>query len=129
MKSVDVQPGMEIEISRKGVVTRLTVDKIKKLPVYENVYAFFTHELGRVYVDETTTITLLSEAPDPQKFGMRAIVNGQRYLCVQAFDRITGRNSLWKCDDESAVFYSWYEMLDKGDVEFVKDEEHWFSMS
>lgn len=129
MKPEDVQPGMEIEVSRKGVVSRLTVDKIEKLPVYGDVNAFFTHELGRVYVAESTTITLISEAPDPQKFGMRAIVNGQRYVCVQTFDRNDGRNSLWKCDDESTVFYSWDEMLDKGNVEFVKDEEQWFSMS
>ena len=128
MKSIDVQPGMEIEISRKGVVTRLTVDEIKKLPEYGDVYAFFTDEIGCVYVDETATITLISEAPDPQKFGMRAIVNGQRYLCVQAYGRNDGPNSLWKSDNELSVFYSWDEMLDKGNVEFVKDEEQWFSM-
>lgn len=129
MKPEDVQPGMEIEISRKGVVTRLTVDKIEKITSYGDVYAFLTREHGRVYVAETTTITLISEPPDPQKFGMRAIVNGHRYVCIQTFDRNDGLNSLWKCNNESTVIYSWDEMLDKGNVEFVEDEEQWYSKS
>lgn len=129
MEPEDVVPGMEVEISRRGVVTRLTVDTIKKFPAYGKMYAFFTHELGRVYVDEVTTITLLSEPPDPQKFGLRAVVNGQRYVCMQAFGCNDERNSLWKCDDESTNFYSWDEMVAKGDVELVEDEEQWFNMS
>ena len=129
MKPEDVKPGMEIEIPRKGMVTKFTVDKIEKITPYGDVYAFYTREHGSMYVDESSTITLLSEAPDPQRFGMRAIVNGQQYVCVQAFDRIDGRNSLWKCDDESTTFYSWNEMVAKGNVEIVEDEEQWFSMS
>lgn len=127
MKLEDVEPGMELEISRKGVVTRLTVDTIKKNAPYK--YAFFTNEFGCVYVDELSTITLLSEPPDPHKFGLRAVVNGQRYVCMQAFGCNDERNSLWKCDDESTNFYSWDEMVAKGNVEFVENEEQWFSTS
>lgn len=127
MKLEDVEPGMELEISRKGVVTRLTVYIVKKNAPYK--YAFITKELGPVYVDELSTITLLSEPSDPHKFGLRAVVNGQRYVCMQAFGCNDERNSLWKCDDESTNFYSWDEMVAKGNVEFVEDEEQWFIMS
>ena len=127
MKPEDVVPGMEIEVSRKGVVTRLTVDKIRYNAPFK--YAFITKESGPVYVDELSTITLLSGAPDPQKFGLRAVINGKRYVCIQAYASNDERNSLWKCDDESTNFYSWDEMVAKGDVELVEDEEQWFNMS